>query len=214
MNPILYDAWYETPYGRAMGDREFQVLMQLMQLEPHHTLLDVGCGTGYFTRRFAESPEREVVGVDIDASVIQFAAQRSPSIPFLRGDAGNLPFPNRSFNAVTAVTSLGFMDDPMRALREMCRVARHQVTLGLLNKGSLLFLKKGRRGGNGGYTGASWHTKGAAKALMQAAGCRNVQVTSTLFFPSGPLLPAWLEQQFPFNTFGGFLVATGSPSHA
>jgi SAM-dependent methyltransferase len=214
LNPILYDAWYDTPAGRQMGEREFQLLSQLMKRAPEHTLLDVGCGTGYFTRRFAENAGTTVVGLDVDAAAIQFAAKRSPSIQFVVGDGGRLPFSDHAFDAVIAVTSLGFMKDSMQAVGEMCRVARYQVTLGLLNKRSLLFLKKGRSGGKGGYAGACWHSRGDAKALLNAAGYKNVQVKSALFLPTEPLLPAWLDQRFPFNAFGGFLVATGRPNHA
>ncbi len=48
-----YDAWYDTPRGRWIGEREFRLAQCLLAPQPGETLLDVGCGTGWFTRRFA-----------------------------------------------------------------------------------------------------------------------------------------------------------------
>ena len=45
------------------------------------------------------------------------------------------------------MTSLCFIDDPLPALREMWRVTRHALVLGLLNRHSLLHREKHGQGG-------------------------------------------------------------------
>lgn len=157
MDPADYEGWYHTPRGAWIGEREFVLLWRLMRAagEPAGaSLLDVGCGTGYFTRRFAAAGMR-VTGVDPDLDMLAFARARDTDIPYIEGRAEALPFPDAGFDYVSAVTSLCFVADPQRALVEMWRVARRGVVLGLLNRHSLLHWRKS---GRGAYAGARWDT--------------------------------------------------------
>ena len=67
-----YEAWYHSPRGRWIGDCEFSLIRQLLQPQPGSSLLDVGCGTGYFSRRFQQL-EMNVTGIDPDSDAIEFA---------------------------------------------------------------------------------------------------------------------------------------------
>lgn len=62
MSPEEYDAWYQTPRGSWIGETEYRFLTRLLAPAPGESLLDVGCGTGYFTRRFARFVERILPG--------------------------------------------------------------------------------------------------------------------------------------------------------
>lgn len=53
MNPAEYDAWYDTDSGRWIGDIEYRLMTELLKPEAGESILDVGCGSGWFTRRFA-----------------------------------------------------------------------------------------------------------------------------------------------------------------
>ncbi|MGA8050092.1 MAG: hypothetical protein WCA09_07935 [Burkholderiales bacterium] len=53
MTPEQYDYWYRTPRGRWIGEIEFRLICALLEPQPAARILDVGCGTGYFTRRAA-----------------------------------------------------------------------------------------------------------------------------------------------------------------
>jgi ubiquinone/menaquinone biosynthesis C-methylase UbiE len=90
-------------------------------------ILDVGCGTGFFTRHVATRlPGSRVTGVDMDASRLAFASARcaSPNATFERGDMLRLPFADGTFDLAYGRFVLCHLVDPMLALREMARVVR------------------------------------------------------------------------------------------
>jgi SAM-dependent methyltransferase len=94
-----------------------------------------------------------VTGLDPDLPALRFVRQRDPRIAVVRGSAKALPFADRAFDYALAVTSLCFVPGPAQALRELWRVSRRAVLLGLLHRRSLLYLTKH---GRGGYRGARW----------------------------------------------------------
>ena len=61
-----YDAWYQTMRGRWIGETEFTLLKRMLKPEPDASLIDIGCGTGYFNRLLARKMRGRVVGVDPD----------------------------------------------------------------------------------------------------------------------------------------------------
>lgn len=89
-SPADYDAWYRTERGRWIGDREFRLMMRLLAPLAGESLLDVGSGTGYFTRRFAAAG-LAVVGLDRSHERAEYAAGRSPEIPCVIGDTRAIP---------------------------------------------------------------------------------------------------------------------------
>ncbi|MDP2825234.1 MAG: class I SAM-dependent methyltransferase [Sulfuritalea sp.] len=212
MTPADYDAWYETPRGHWIGAREFALLAGMLATRPGETLLDVGCGTGWFSRRFAREAGLIVTGVDIADAALDFARDRSPHIAFARADAARLPFADGAFDYVVAVTSLCFVAEEDRAVREMARVARRRVALGLLNRRSLLHWQRGK---SAGYAGARWHERAAARALLADAGIERIQSASAVFLPSGGALAQALEERIPASlALGGFLAFAGEPLSA
>lgn len=209
MTPAAYDAWYGTPRGRWIGDREFALLARLLDARPGETLLDVGTGTGYFARRFAREARLKVTGVDIDPDMIAFAREQATDIEFALGDAQNLPYADACFDHVVAITSLCFVVDETRAVREMARVARRRVALGLLGRHSLLWRhKRGARS----YAGAHWHAAAEARTLMEGAGLCAIRVGTAIRFPQGGRLAGMIETILPTQLpGGGFLGISGTP---
>jgi len=207
MIPERYDAWYDSPRGRWIGDTEYRLLIGLLRPAPGAHILDLGCGSGYFTRRLARDGYR-ATGVDLDAEMIAFArAHRAGAEDYCVADALSLPYARRSFDYAISVTALCFVREEQRALAEMLRVARGRIALGLLNRHSLLYLQKGRGGGTGAYRGAHWHRPAEARALLSAAGADAVELRSAVFLASGGALARMLETALPARLpLGGFLA--------
>lgn len=210
MNPADYDAWYDSARGHWIGGTEYRLLLTLLAPRFGTRLLDVGCGTGWFTRRFSQLPGLDVVGADINDEWLAFALARDRETNYIRADALALPFAADSFDYVVSVAALGFIPDWPRALAEMVRVARKQIVVGVLNRHSVLWRQKGGHGGSGGYHGAYWHTPRELLRAFKACGLRHIRIRSAVFLPSGSGTARLLERCVPAAVpYGSFLVGSG-----
>ena len=135
-----YEDWYAGSGCRA-DQLEKGLLSELLaDFEAARSALEVGCGTGHFTRWLAE---RSLHVTGLDASPVMLAeARRRGSRSCVLGDALMLPFPARAFDLTFLITTLEFVSDPLRALAEAARVARQGVVVGALNRHSLLGLRR------------------------------------------------------------------------
>ncbi|MGD9047539.1 MAG: class I SAM-dependent methyltransferase [Anaerolineae bacterium] len=140
-----YEAWYQAA-GRRADHLEKALLKRLLAGFPQaSTILEVGCGTGHFTRWFAE---QGLQGTGLDLSRPMLAeATRLGSPPCVQGDALVLPCSTGAFDLVALVTTLEFVPEPVQALTEALRVARQGLVLGVLNRQSLLGQRLRREGG-------------------------------------------------------------------
>lgn len=210
MDPSDYDAWYDTPRGRWVGEAEFELCRRLLDVKPGDSLLDVGCGTGWFTRRFADL-KLQATGLDPDASWLAWArAHSDPAIHWVVGDARALPFADASFDHLLSIAALCFVDDERRAVAEIVRVAKRRFAIGWLNRASLLYREKGRGGGSGAYRGARWHTAAELRTLFAGLPVRDLKLRSAIYLPSGARLARGLEKCVPaVLPWGGMLLVAG-----
>jgi SAM-dependent methyltransferase len=210
MRPDEYDGWYNTPRGRWVGETEFQLLHHLLDPSPDDSVLDVGCGTGWFTRQFSALSELYVTGIDPNAEWLTYARMLDNKTQYIEGDGCALPFADKSFDRVVSVTALCFIRDWQLALHEIVRVTRTRFTIGVLNRRSLLWYDKGQGSGKGAYRGAHWHTKEEILAVLDSLNVANLSFHTAVFMPSGSRVARCIEYALPNSfPFGGFLVVTG-----
>lgn len=207
VDAAAYDAWYDTPRGHWIGEREFRLAQRRLAPQPGETLLDVGCGTGWFTRRFAATGLR-LTGLDSNAAWLDYARSRSTgTITWLEGDARRLPFPDGHFDRVVSIAALCFIDDEHTPLAEIVRVTRRRFAVGWLNRASLLYRQKA---GRGAYVGARWHTAAEVRALFDDLPVRHLTIRSAVFLPGGGRLARTVEPLLPSGLpCGALLVAAG-----
>jgi SAM-dependent methyltransferase len=213
LNPSEYEAWYQTARGSWIAGREFDLMMRLMNPPAGATLLDVGCGTGHFSRRFTAASLR-VAGLDPDPAMLEHARGLGGRVSYLLGTGTGLSFGDNAYDYVTAVTSLCFIADPERALREMWRVARRAVLLGLLNRRSLLYRQKHDRGA---YRGARWDTSAEVRRwARQLEPAPQITARSAIFMPGGGAFARAAEAVLPsVLPWGAFLaVVLLKPEHS
>ena len=92
---------------------------------PHPRLLEVGCGSGYYSEVFATLlPDGvDYTGIDYSDAMIERARARYPSMVFEVADATRLPYPDGAFDIVFNGVSLMHIIDYQAAIREAARVA-------------------------------------------------------------------------------------------
>ncbi|MBN1921432.1 MAG: class I SAM-dependent methyltransferase [Anaerolineae bacterium] len=86
----------------------------LRQLRPGERALDVGCGTGAFSRRLAERFD-SVLGLDLSPQMIRLARERSrayPNIEFRIADVLAEALPGAHFDAIVSIATLHHLPLP------------------------------------------------------------------------------------------------------
>ncbi len=122
-----WHARYRLQAGWTSSIREY--LYQRASLADARRVLEVGCGSGAISADLHEHSPARVTGLDIDRSIIKFAADLDSSSSFVNGDGMRLPFCDRSFDLVLCHYFLLWVRSPLIALQEMVRVCRSGGTL-------------------------------------------------------------------------------------
>jgi demethylmenaquinone methyltransferase/2-methoxy-6-polyprenyl-1,4-benzoquinol methylase len=119
-------------YDRSASSREEAAadlpgLLRAISLLPPARVLDVACGTGPLTLHLGP----EVTGLDQSEAMLEVARGRAPRATFVRGDALQMPFADRSFDRVFSSFFYGLLPFPDRGrfLAEARRVADELVLI-------------------------------------------------------------------------------------
>ncbi len=213
---VHYEAWYETPEGRRADELEKAVLGWLLVQEwggpsslplgqarkpvSPGSVLEVGCGTGHFSRWLSD---QGLAAVGLDLSVAMLTEARAlDGVPLVRGDARRLPFADGAFDLTALITTLEFLEQPRQVLAEALRVARRGVLLGVLNRWSLLGLQRRLAGlfRPTVYDAAHFYGVGELRRLLRSVAGGKVHIAwRTTLFPRG-----WPWPQ-AFLLWGGFI---------
>ncbi|WP_405015209.1 class I SAM-dependent methyltransferase [Kitasatospora sp. NBC_01539] len=129
-NGRAYDL-FGTIVFAGRRDLVFTRLAALSGAHPGDDALDIGCGTGYLTRRMAQavSASGTVLGIDPSPAIIDHARSRARTLPncrFERGIAEELHSPDASFDSVVSSLMIHHLPEQVRqkAVCEMYRVLR------------------------------------------------------------------------------------------
>lgn len=120
------DATRATDFYQEIKRRSYD----LLALNAGDAVLDLGCGTGDDVVALAVrvGPTGRAVGVDFSATMIaearRRAAESTPPVEFIEGDAHRLDFPDGTFDGCRAERLLQHAVDPQAVLAEMVRVAK------------------------------------------------------------------------------------------
>ena len=93
------------------------------------SVLDVGCGEGVLTARWADAGAR-VVGIDLEDPKLaaEWAARNArENLSFQAVPPGDLPFADGEFDLAAAIEVLEHVPEPERTVAEMARVARRHL---------------------------------------------------------------------------------------
>ena len=111
-------------------------LLDLVALESHDAMLDVGTGTGVAAAAAAEQAGRSVlVGIDPSLPMLRLARQHA-IVPLAAARTPGLPFPARTFDVVVANLVISHLERCDAGLADMVRVLRPGGRLGVTTWGS------------------------------------------------------------------------------
>lgn len=106
-------------------------LKRLLEIKKGETVLDLACGTGFFSREFATLGAK-VIGVDLGKDLIEIAQKNSPkTIQYVVSSADDLNFVlKNSVDTIVIVLALQNIENVHGVLKECKRVLKPKSTQG------------------------------------------------------------------------------------
>ena len=118
-------SFLDLTHGRYIHKRRIERISGHLAklIPPHTTVLDVGCGDGWLSRRLMERrPDISISGIDV-------TARDGALIPVTAFDGSVIPLADQSVDVVVFVDVLHHTEDPEILLREAARVSSHSIVL-------------------------------------------------------------------------------------
>jgi len=195
-----YESWFEK--HRGFYASELNLLKTLIKKTPP-SAVEVGVGSG----RFA-APLGVPYGVDPSPSMLKIARRRGVKV--IRGAAENLPLKRESFQLVLMVTTICFVDDPLKALSEAYAVLKKggRLVVGFVDADSPLGkLYRAKKNKSKFYREARFFTAEEIIDLAKRVGFRLDKALQTLFGTEDDLYPT--REGFGEGSFVGLSFYKG-----
>ncbi len=117
-----------------------------VQVDPGATVIDLGSGTGFFSRQLAARfDSATIIGLDIAEGMLHFSQQQTQShqIKWLCADAESLPLADQSVDLIFSSLVIQWCSNLLQLLRELARVLKPggQLVVATLGPNTLHELK-------------------------------------------------------------------------
>lgn len=99
---------------------EEDIVIKLVNACKGDSILDVGCGTGRYAKKFAIA---DYVGIDFSRNMLK-VAKKKVQAKFVLGDIVNMPFPDCSFDKIVCCLVISHVHKIGAVLKEMSRVLK------------------------------------------------------------------------------------------
>jgi arsenite methyltransferase len=126
-----FNRWAEAGRGDGMEQDHLPItlpVLEKMRLNPSDNVLDVGCGSGWLSRRLGKLvSEGRVVGMDISDEMVRIARRNSADedhLLFVTGEVSEIPWDANFFTHAISVESAYYWPSPAAGAKEIYRVLR------------------------------------------------------------------------------------------
>jgi ubiquinone/menaquinone biosynthesis C-methylase UbiE len=179
--------------GRAYHQHISSALLE--GLPRGKVLLDLGCGTGLFMRKYGETGGN-ATGLDISRGMIENARGRCNGFEFCMGTAEVLPFRDQTFDAVSCLLAFSYLANPAHMLAEanrilkpggriaVCTLSRTMLTSlvpAIYRLGELIDVRHNARHIGVGDFGERYYTEDEMVILFSEAGFHDIRVKRVSF---------------------------------
>lgn len=194
----FFDRWsrvYDDPLAQRLVYRPLHdAVLRALRRQAPGSVLDVGCGTGLFSRRVARELGVATVGCDYSLGMLQQAAAGTDRVAWVQGDAASLPVADHAVEAVVCTESFHWYPDQPAALSEFARVLTPGglAYLAMVNPPFEAVSRTTRRWSRYAGRPLRWPTSGALRTMARRAGLTVVHQGPVTRVVSAPLLPAVL----------------------
>jgi SAM-dependent methyltransferase len=118
------DIWnWASPAGQVRADRRAGLFVNVAHITGKDKALEIGCGTGLFTRKVYESTKADITATDLSEDLLIEAREKFPGGKFLIDDAMKMKFTDGSFDVVFGSSILHHLE-LQQALKEIFRVIK------------------------------------------------------------------------------------------
>ena len=168
-----YDQWFDR--HQAIFDSELEALRKVIPTKG--VGLEVGVGTGRFAAAFG-------IKFGLDPSQAMLDIAKSRGIEVTKGVAESLPFEDAFFDFVLIVTTLCFVDNPLKALSEVKRVLKSGglLIIGMIDRNSALGKNyEAKKQDNPFYRNAHFYSAEEEIQLINQLGFIQKEIYQTIF---------------------------------
>lgn len=196
-----YESFYEGKYKKVV-ELEKGLLKEAFIKIGGERLLEVGCGTSYFTRWFEKEFNIYAVGMDISILMLREAKKRWNG-DLVLAESHYIPFRDNAFDVTAFITCMEYMPRLEEVIKEARRVGKKGIIIGLMNKWSLPTLRRMIQialGKNPYYTNTTFYSiLGIKKKLEKALNDYKIIYWNTTAFPR--IFGKLKSKIFPFGAF-------------
>lgn len=114
---------WDSPAGKRRADRRAQYFIDLANIKSGDKVLEIGCGTGLFTRKFYAATKANITAIDISEDLLSEARKLLPEVTFKTDDAMHMSFQNAEFDVVFGSSILHHLEFDS-SLKEIYRVLK------------------------------------------------------------------------------------------
>ena len=131
-NILTHNGFLSKVYNKIFwgGTNDLKIANKILTYIPNDfngKILDIPVGTAVFTKDKWKTLQRAtIVCVDISSDMLEKAKEKinEPNISFIKGDVGNLPFEDNSFDIILSMNGIHAFPDKDKAFNEINRVLK------------------------------------------------------------------------------------------